>query len=254
MRLVGGTGFLHAVEREASTDPYTITALVAASEKDGGHGHPAARGRHRLSGRDRGPVRPCDAAGGFDRTGGPSAPGRDRGGSGEPEPVRHGHRDPRHAARSRRVRVPDRRHGPALRRSGDRRVLRHHASGVLPVVRLDDGRLPARSRDPGPLRPGLPAGHAGRERRRPHRAQLRRARLGPGLLPGLRLGRLQPDRRTGGGPGADPVRSSRGVGHAWPVLEQRGRTARSDPAPGDRRARRGGWRADRGPRAGMSAR
>jgi transglutaminase-like putative cysteine protease len=36
VRLVGGAGFLHAVEREASNGPYTITALVPASEKDGG--------------------------------------------------------------------------------------------------------------------------------------------------------------------------------------------------------------------------
>lgn len=36
LRLVGGAGFLHAVERESSDQPYTITALVPASEEDGG--------------------------------------------------------------------------------------------------------------------------------------------------------------------------------------------------------------------------
>lgn len=36
VRFVGGTGYLHAVEREATRDPYTITALVPAAEADGG--------------------------------------------------------------------------------------------------------------------------------------------------------------------------------------------------------------------------
>jgi transglutaminase-like putative cysteine protease len=36
LRLVGRTGYLHAVEREISSEPYTVTGYVPALEKDGG--------------------------------------------------------------------------------------------------------------------------------------------------------------------------------------------------------------------------
>ena len=66
---------------------------------------------------------------------------------------------------------------------------------LLPVLRDDDGDLPARAGHPDPRRRGLPAGHA--ERARASRTDHGTAtpRLGRGLLPGLRLGHVRPDRR-----------------------------------------------------------
>ncbi len=105
------------------------------------------------------------------------------------------------------------RHGPArarLRRRVHGRMLRPVQARLLPALRGDHGRDHARPRRPDPDRPGLPA----RRLRCPDRPgddpQQQRPRLGRGLLPGLRLGDLRPDRRRRGGAGAPAVRQPGG--------------------------------------------
>ena len=58
---------------------------------------------------------------------------------------------------SNKVRVQHRPQRRALRGRLDGRVLREDQEGLLPVVRDHDGRVPARARHPGAVRPGLPA-------------------------------------------------------------------------------------------------
>ena len=82
-------------------------------------------------------------------------------------------------------------------------------------------------RHPGPVRRGLPAGHARQADRRRAGLQLERPRLGRGLLPGLRLVHVRPDRQR---PGRDRAAAQRQAGRerpAEPVPEPRSPNPRS---------------------------
>ena len=89
----------------------------------------------------------------------------------------------------------DQRPGPRLRGDLDGRVLRDVQEGLLPVLRTDDGRPPARDGDPDADGRGLPAGRGRPAHRHRDRPVQQRPRVGRGLLPGYRLGHVRPDRR-----------------------------------------------------------
>ena len=99
---------------------------------------------------------------------------------------------------------------PRLLRYLGRRVLRPHQARLLRVLRLHDGGAAARDGRPDALRPGPAAGRWGARIGTLGRAQPRFARLGPGVLPRLRLGRLRPDGRPGPAAGPAAVRTPGG--------------------------------------------
>ncbi len=96
------------------------------------------------------------------------------------------------------VQLPDER--PRGVRSGGqrRRVLRRPQGRLLRALREHDDDPPPEGEHPGPPRRGLPAGRRGPGDRQGAGPDRRGARLGRGLLPGLRLGDVRPDRRRRG--------------------------------------------------------
>ena len=117
--------------------------------------------------------------------------------------------------------VHDQRPRRELREDERRRVLRRLEAWLLRALRhVDDGPSP-RAQHPGPVRRGLPAGHARQADRRRAGVQLERPRLGRGLLPGLRLVHVRPDRERPGRDRSAAQRQAGGQRPAEPVPEPR---------------------------------
>ena len=144
-----------------------------------------------------------------------------------------------------RVPVPARRPRRRLRGPRSRRLLRRLEEGLLPALRDDDGRDAPPPGDPGPHGPGVPAGRA-RLVGRPDDHEGAGARLGRGVLPGLRLDRTsiprraraspRPSTRARSSPRRHPARAAQGARPGPPT----GTPAASRPAPPPAaRARRG---------------
>ena len=121
------------------------------------------------------------------------------------------------------VQVRHERAGPAVRGAEpvDGRVLLDVQARVLPVLRHDDGHLPARARDPGPDRRGVPSGQPRRALGRGDPARPEPAPVGGGLLPELRLGPIRSDRWRGR---SARTAADRGAAREWDapaVVERR---------------------------------
>ncbi len=141
-------------------------------------------------------------------------------------PVRARQRDRQGPGQQGRVHLRHQCHRPDLRQREPGRVLRALQARLLPPLRIDDGDADA-SRVPGEPDPdaagrGVPARQAGRQRR--DRREPRRARLGGGLLPGLRLDPVRSDRSRRRPREPDPDRSRRAApGRAALVRHRRPR-------------------------------
>ena len=123
--------------------------------------------------------------------------------------------------------------------AADRRSAGHvpapEQARLLPAVCRGNGAAAPDGRDPGPRRDRVHDGHLRPDHETLGRDRRRRARLGRGLVPALRLGHVRPD--AGRGPGAR--RQAPDLVDRF--VEQLGRAAAPEPARGLRR-RRGGRR------------
>ena len=194
---VGDAKFLATVDRSGG-DPYTVTALVRTTgdDEDGA----LTINRLRAAGTAYPPRDPQAVP---RRARGCHPGGRRRGaaprrhpcrGRGPGQPVRRREHDGRLPAVVGQLQVRRRRPRPRLRGPVDRRVLRPLPRGLLPVLRDDDGDPAPPARHPDAPGCRVPAGQT---RCAPLRARVgqRRACLGRGLLPRVRLGGVRPDGR-----------------------------------------------------------
>ena len=187
------------LKRSSSPSPYTVTARRADPRRGRARGEPAHRGRHRLSRRDPGHV-PA-GPGGRDGPRQPDAPGGD--GRAAPNgaassPYELAKTMETQFRRDDLVQVQHRtsRDLPCAEQNlSTVECFATYKEGLLPVLRDDDGHLPARAGDPGPDRRGLPARATATSAPASRRSSVATATpVGRGVLPGLRLGPVRPDR------------------------------------------------------------